>query len=111
MYTILRLEYKDIYTYLMIITNKICNTYDFLTYDSIKGVFVDECFTYDSYITNTDNKEEIIVLIYKIGEMIKLLGLENLMYKKIEEYENISIESIHVPENFKFKEDESYDLL
>lgn len=111
MYTILRLEYKDIYTYLMIITNKICSAYDFLTYDNIKGVFVDECFTYDSFITNTDNKEEIIVLIYKIGEMIKQLGLENLMYKKIEEYENISIESIHVPENFKFKEDESYDLL
>jgi len=111
MYTILRLENKDILTYLMIITNKICSTYDFLTYDTTKKIFVDECFTYDSFITTTDKKEDINVFIENIGKMIKEVGLENLMYKKISKYDNISIESIHVPENYLFKDDDNYDLL
>lgn len=111
MYTILRLEEKGILTYLMIITNKICCTYDFLTYDTVKEIFVDECFTYDSFITTNDKTEEVKVLIDKIGEMIKNVGLESLMYEKIREYDGITIESIHVPENYLFKDDDNYDLL
>lgn len=111
MYTILRLEEKGILTYLMIITNKICSTYDFLTYDTVKEIFVDECFTYDNFITTNDKTEEVKVLIDKIGEMIKTVGLESLMYEKIREYDGITIESIHVPENYLFKDDDNYDLL
>ncbi|RAP49909.1 MAG: hypothetical protein BZ138_07165 [Methanosphaera sp. rholeuAM270] len=111
MYTILRLEEKGILTYLMIITNKICSTYDFLTYDTTKEIFVDECFTYDSFITTTDKTGDVNALIEKIGNMIKEVGLENLMYKKISEYEDMTIESVHVPECYQFKNDDTYDLL
>lgn len=110
MYTILRLEEKDIITYMMIITNEICNTYDFLSYDTTKGIFVDECFSYDSFITST-NPDDIKSLIEKIGEMIKKVGLESLMYEKIGEYDGMHIESVHVPENYMFKDDKMYDLL
>lgn len=95
----------------MVITDNICSTYDFLTYDTTKGIFVNECFTCDSFITtDEDRREDIKVLIEKIGEMIKEVGLESLMYEKIMEYEKIRIESIHVPENYKFKHDSAYEL-
>ena len=96
----------------MIVTNKICNSYDFLTYDTRKSIFVDECFTYESFITQdkTQNRdmEEMIV---KIGNMIEEVGLKDLMYNHIKEYENMKIESIHVPEDYYFKYDETMELL
>lgn len=94
----------------MIITNKTCSTYDFLTYDTTKSVFVDECFTYDSFITTNDKTSEIKVFIHKIGEMINKVRLEHLMYEKIGRYENINIEAVHVPENYLFKNDDIYDI-
>ena len=112
MYTILRLEYKDNITYLMIVTNNICNSYDFLTYDTRKSIFVDECFTYDSFITKHETKNrDIKEMISIIGNMIQEIGLENLMYEKISEYRNMTIESIHVPEDYYFKYDETMEIL
>lgn len=44
-YTILRLEYNELITYMMILTGELCNNYDFPTYDNTKSLFVDESFT------------------------------------------------------------------
>lgn len=112
MYTILRLKYKNAITYLMILTNKICNSYDFLTYDTSRSTFLDESFTVDSFITCRETEENVInIMIEKIGSMIEELGLEYLMYNEIKEYENMSIESIHVPEGYYFKYDETLEIL
>ena len=110
MYTILRLEENGIITYLMILTNKICSTYDFLTYDTTNGLFVDECFTYDSFIAPDNSEENIRIIIEKIGTMINEVGLEKIMYRKIREYDDMYIEVIHVPECYQFKCDDILDI-
>ena len=110
MYTVIRLEEKGIITYLMILTNKICSTYDFLTYDTTKSLFVDECFTYDSFIAPENNEENIKTMIEKIGTMIQDVGLEKIMYGKIREYNDMYIEVIHVPECYQFKCDDILDI-
>lgn len=111
MYTILRLEYKDNITYLMIVTNNICNTYDFLTYDTRKSIFVDESFTYDSFMTQHKPKKlDMEEMIIRIGDMIRDVGLKKLMYCPITEYRNMKIESIHVPEEYYFMYDESLEI-
>lgn len=111
MYTVLRLEEKGIITYLMILTNKICSTYNFLTYDTTRDLFVDECFTYDSFIAPENSEENIRIMIEKIGNMIQKVGLEKLMYGKIREFEDIDIEVIHIPECYQFKCDDTLDIL
>ena len=73
---------------------------------------VDECFTYDSFITKHEPKNrDIKEMISIIGNMIQEIGLENLMYEKISEYRNMTIESIHVPEDYYFKYDETMEIL
>lgn len=111
MYTILRLEEEDIRTYIMILVDDTCSQYDFLTYDKKKSYFIDENFSYDSFITKENNDEKIKEMIKKIGLMIENIGLSYLMYNNINEFEGISIESLHVPEDYKFKFNESYSVI
>ena len=110
MYTILRLEQENILTYLMILVDDTCSQYDFLTYDKNKSYFIDENFSYDSFITKENNTKKIKQMIKKIGLMIEKIGLKSLMYNNITEFQGIQIESIHVPENYHFKYNEIYDL-
>ena len=110
MYTILRLEQEDIRTYIMILVDDSCSQYDFLTYDKNKSYFIDENFSYDSFITKENNKDKIKDMIKKIGLMIEKIGLKSLMYNNITEFQGIQIESLHVPENYRFKYNEIYDL-
>ena len=110
MYTILRLEQENILTYLMILVDNSCSQYDFLTYDKNKSYFIDENFSYDSFITKENNTEKIRDMIKKIGLMIENIGLKSLMYNNITEFQGIQIESLHVPENYQFKYNEIYDL-
>lgn len=105
MYTMLRLEENDMITYILILTDNTCSQYDFLTYDTIYDIFVDECFTYDSFLTQQGNNEDKKNMICKIGEMINEIGLQKLMYKKIKEYKGIKIETIHIPECYSFKQE------
>ena len=110
MYTILRLEQEDIRTYIMILVDNSCSQYDFLTYDKNKSYFIDENFSYDSFITKENNTEKIRDMIKKIGLMIENIGLKSLMYNNITEFQGIRIESLHVPENYQFKYNEIYNL-
>lgn len=89
----------------MILTDDTCSVYDFLTYDSVKSLFVDENFSYDSFITKdlSDKKENIGKFIELIGCMIEDVGLESLMYENINEYKSIRLESVHIPDNYEFK--------
>ena len=110
MNTILRLEQENICTYIMILVDDTCSQYDFLTYDKNKSYFIDENFSYDSFITKENNTEKIRDMIKKIGLMIENIGLKSLMYNNITEFQGIQIESLHVPENYQFKYNEIYDL-
>lgn len=84
---------------------------DFLTYDTRKSNFVDECFTYDSFMTqNKPKKLDMEEMIIRIGDMIRDVGLKKLMYCPITEYRNMKIESIHVPEEYYFMYDESLEI-
>lgn len=101
MYTILHIEYKMIITYLMIIEDDLCSDYTFLTYDFSKNIFVNESFNTDSF--KTINIDDIPEMMEKIDKLINNKSLKSLMYEDINEYENMSIESIHIPENYQFK--------
>lgn len=106
MYTVLRLEYKDIVTYIMILVDNICSNYDHLTYDFSRNIFVDESFTFDSF--RGENTDNISKMIEKIDELIVKKGLKTLMYEDIKEFNGINIEAIHIPENYQFKEYEMF---
>ena len=104
MYTILRLNYKGIITYMMILVDDLCSNYDYLTYDYTRKIFVDEAFNTDS-LQNTTYTDDVITMIEKIGKLIDEVTLKTLMYEDITEYDDIKIEAIHIPENIKFKND------
>jgi len=107
MYTILRLNYKGIITYMMILVDDLCSNYDYLTYDYTRKIFVDEAFSTDSLQNFTDT-EDAITMIEKIGKLIDEVTLKTLMYEDITEYDDINIEAIHIPENYQFKNDEYF---
>ena len=107
MYTVIRIEYKEIMTYLMILVDDICSNYDFLTYDFRNKNFVDGSFNSDSFQSpRILSKDEMCDLIEKIGRMISVIGLQHLMYDNITSFEELIVEPIHIPENFKFKYDD-----
>ena len=109
MYTVLRLEYHDLMTYLMILVDDICSNYDFLIYDFREKIFVDEGFNADSFKTEKEIEEQqLCSFIEKIGKMIEIVGLKHLMYDDVTCFEDMNIESIHIPEAFKFKTDEIF---
>ena len=108
MYTILRLQYQESITYIMILVDNLCTNYDYLTYDFNKKIFVDESFTNDSFQTN--DTHNIPEMIEKIDHLIKKHSLEKLMYTDINNFEDMTIEAIHVPENYQFKSDENIQL-
>lgn len=107
MYTILRLEENKLITYIMILVDDNCSSYDYLTYDYTKALFVDECFTTDSFQTERKKVDidKVKCMITKIGRLIEERGLEYLMYNEVKEHDGISIEAIHIPENYTFKND------
>lgn len=83
MYTVIRIEYNEIMTYLMILVDDICSNYDFLTYDFRNKNFVDGSFNSDSFQSpRILSKNEMCDLIEKIGRMISVIGLQHLMYDK-----------------------------
>jgi len=108
MYTILRLEEDGLVTYLMILTDDTCSVYDFLTYDSRRSLFVDENFSYDSFMGRSCESSRLKVMIEKIGRMIEEVGLHDLMYDHITEYDGMYVEYVHVPENYTFKFNEIF---
>ena len=107
MYTILRLNYKGIITYMMILVDDLCSNYDYLTYDYTRKIFVDEAFSTDS-LQNITNTKDAITMIEKIGKLIDEKTLKTLMYEDVTEYDDLMIEAIHIPENIKFKNDEYF---
>lgn len=88
----------------MILVDDICSSYDFLTYDFSRSIFVDESFTTDSFIGST-GADDIGEMIEKIDRLLVEKGLEALMYEDIREFEEMTIEAIHVPESYQFLSD------
>ena len=106
MYTTLRLEYDGTITYLMILVDDLCSNYDFLTYDFHKNIFINESFTEDSF--KVGKKNNISTMIEKIYQLIKNKTLKSLMYDDITEFKDMNIEAIHIPENYRFKENKYF---
>ena len=94
-------------TYLMIVTDSLCGNYAFLTYDFNKKIFVDEHFTRESFKTNEE--KETIPMIEKIDRMIKNKTLETLMYDEVTEFEELRVEQVHIPENYRFAYDDMFE--